>query len=263
MESKLKVELISHTPNPEKLVASSAKLCYSKAGVDDIMEGLSDEKINKFIKILMDMGHESPLEHISFTFAIEGVSRALTHQLVRHRLASYSQQSQRYVDGFDFDYIIPRDIKDNKMATDIYLKHIENTQDVYNNLYTFLIADYCAEYYKNKQQEHFNNMIQTLEKENKPMFLKLQKRAYENARYVLPNCAETKIITTMNARSLLNFFTHRECERAQEEIRALATEMLRQVKEVCPIIFDTAGAKCRREKCGEGKMSCGNPKGGK
>ena len=103
----MKVKLLSYTPNGERLIASAAKLCYSPVGVSQIEKGLDDEKVERFLKTLMDLGHESPIEHVSFTFGVEGVSRTLTHQLVRHRIASYSQQSQRYVKLDQFEYIIP------------------------------------------------------------------------------------------------------------------------------------------------------------
>ena len=91
----MKVTLIAHTPEPEKVIASAAKLCYSSSDIESLMNGLTTDKIESFIKRLTNLGHQSPLEHCSFTFGVEGVSRSLTHQLVRHRIASYSQKSQR------------------------------------------------------------------------------------------------------------------------------------------------------------------------
>ena len=102
----LKVKLIQYTKEAEKTIAAAAKLCYSAVGVDDIVSNLNEENVEKFLNMLMSYGHQSPIEHVSFTFAVEGVSRSLTHQLVRHRIASYSQQSQRYVKLNQFEYIV-------------------------------------------------------------------------------------------------------------------------------------------------------------
>lgn len=232
----LKVKLIEHTPNPEKVIASAAKLCYSAVGIDEIEENLQGEKATKFLNMLMSYGHESPIEHVSFTFAVEGVSRSLTHQLVRHRLASYSQQSQRYVKLSQFQYIVPPEIKKDEEAKKIYIEAMENSQEAYNKL---------ADILKNN---HIKNGM------NSPA---AEKKAIEDARYVFPNACETKIMLTMNARSLVNFFKHRCCNRAQWEIRALANEMLKQVKEVAPVLFKYSGPSCLNGVCPEGKMTCG------
>lgn len=103
----MEVKLLRHTPEPEKTVAMSARLCYSPIGAAQLEEKMSDEQAAKLVRKLVEMGHFSTLEHVTFTFAIEGVSRVLTHQLVRHRIASYSQQSQRYVKEHDFETIVP------------------------------------------------------------------------------------------------------------------------------------------------------------
>ena len=217
-----KVILISHTPDPERVIASAAKLCYSNKTVEEIMDDQSSESVSSFIKKLMDLGHESPLEHISFTFGIEGISRATSHQLVRHRIASYSQKSQRYVSEKEFSYVIPSKIAKNSDALKIY-----------QNLMRII-------------QEHYDQLVEGF---NIPK---------EDARYVLPNATETSIIVTMNARSLLNFFAHRCCLRAQWEIRDVANKMLDLVKEVAPTIFLNAGANCKQlSYCPEATMSCG------
>ncbi|SKA96015.1 thymidylate synthase (FAD) [Caloramator quimbayensis] len=244
MQSNLKVKIIAHTPQPEKIVASAAKLCYSSVGVDDIMENLNEENINRFLKMLMDLGHESPIEHISFTFAAEGVSRTLTHQLVRHRIASYSQQSQRYVKLEQFEYIIPPSIENIPEAKKLFIETMEKDQEIYNELSNIL----------------FNNHYERLIKEGldeKKAKKTAEKMAIEDARYVFPNACETKIVFTMNARTLLNFFSHRCCNRAQWEIRALADEMLKEVKKIAPVIFKNAGPPCLKGSCPEGAMSCG------
>lgn len=244
MESNLKVKIIAHTPDPEKIVASAAKLCYSRVGIDDIMENLNEDNINKFLNMLMDLGHESPIEHISFTFAVEGVSRTLTHQLVRHRIASYSQQSQRYVKLEQFEYIIPPSIENIPEAKKLFIETMEKDQQVYNKLSEILI------------NKHYEELLK-LGYDEKKAKKTAEKMAIEDARYVFPNACETKIVFTMNARSLFNFFRHRCCQRAQWEIRALAEEMLIQVKKIAPSIFKNAGPGCLLGSCPEGAMSCG------
>lgn len=240
----MKVLLLQHTPEPEKLVASAAKLCYSAVGADRLMEGLTDEKTNKFIQKLMELGHESPIEHISFTFAVEGVSRVLSHQLVRHRIASFSQQSQRYVKLEQFEYIIPPSIEEVPEAKEKFVAMMKDDQKGYNDL---------AEILYNKHAERLIREGKT-EKQAKMM---AEKMAIEDARYVFPNACETKIVFTMNARTLMNFFRHRCCERAQWEIRELATEMLKLVREIAPTLFSQAGPNCLNQPCPEGAMSCG------
>ena len=244
----MKVKIIAYTPNPEEVVASAAKLCYSKVGVDEIQENLTEEGIEKFVSMLSAIGHHSPLEHCTFTFAVEGISRACSHQLVRHRIASYSQQSQRYVKLDKFDYIIPTAIENNEFAKDIFLNAMEQDQKAYNGIVEELMNEYIA------------SSGYTLASIPRSEYNRLEKLAIEDARYVFPNACETKIVFTMNVRTLMNFFTHRCCDRAQWEIRDLADEMLIQVKEIAPTLFKKAGASCVRGKCPEGSMSCGNPK---
>lgn len=234
----MKVELITHTPYPENLVATAAKLCYSSATVDELQDNLTDADVERFIDMLMELGHESPFEHITFTFAIEGISRSCTHQLVRHRIASYSQKSQRYVNEVGFEYITPPYIRGSSpIVQDEYKKLMEHIDAVYGFIRSELTDKLIASGYDRKAAEKIAN---------------------EDARYVLPNACETKIIMTMNIRSLFNFFKHRCCNRAQWEIRAVATEMLRLCREVAPHIFNKAGPSCYTTgKCPEGKMSCG------
>lgn len=222
----MNVKLITYTPDPEKVIAGAAKLCYSSSDIETLMNGLTTDKVENFIKKLTDLGHQSPLEHCTFTFGIEGISRACSHQLVRHRIASYSQKSQRYVKEDQFEYIIPPEIK-----------RIGDCLDVYEHL-----MRYC--------QAAYDHMIE-------------RGVPAEDARFVLPNACETKIIVTMNIRTLLHFFEERCCERAQWEIRELANMMLDICKAIAPNIFAKAGASCVRGRCKEGKMSCGNPKGGR
>lgn len=241
----MKVKLLRYTPDGEKLIASAAKLCYSSVGIEKIEENLNEKNTEKFLNMLMSFGHESPIEHISFTFAVEGVSRTLTHQLVRHRIASYSQQSQRYVKLEQFEYIIPPSIEEDEQAKNLFIEAMEKDQEYYNKLTEILF------------HKHYEKMIKEgiTEKEAKK---KAEKKAIEDARYVFPNACETKIVFTMNARTLLHFFKLRCCERAQWEIRQMATEMLKLVKGIYPIIFKNAGPSCIAGPCSEGKMACGN-----
>ena len=194
--------------------------------------------------MLVNLGHESPIEHVNFTFGVEGVSRTLTHQLVRHRIASYSQQSQRYVKLDQFEYIIPPSIAKDKEANKLFVEAMEKDQEYYNKIIDILFQKYFKEYLQQGMKE--NEASQ-----------KSEKKAIEDARYVFPNACETKIVFTMNARSLLNFFKLRCCNRAQWEIRELAIGMLKSVKEVYPTLFKNSGPGCLRGPCPEGSMTCG------
>lgn len=243
MESK--VILLSHTPQPEKVVATAARLCYSNTTIENIFDKLGDEAIENLLNFLVEVGHESPLEHISFTFGIEGVSRSFTHQLVRHRIASYSQQSQRYVRLDGFEYVIPPSIEEDEELKDIFISTMNEIAKNYKLLSQKL------------QEKHKNTLIDSGMNE-KDALKKAEKMAIEDARYVLPNACETKIIMTMNARELLHFFNERCCNRAQWEIRSVADKILEIVKEIAPNIFKFAGPKCiRLGYCPEGKFTCG------
>ncbi|SHH44004.1 FAD-dependent thymidylate synthase [Tepidibacter thalassicus] len=240
----MKVKLLEYTPNPEKVVSMAAKLCYSPVGVDEIEKNLTPEKIEKFLNMLINMGHESPIEHVNFTFAVEGISRSCSHQIVRHRIASFSQQSQRYVKLGSFEYIIPPEIENEPKAKEIFIKSMENDQKSYDELVDILF------------KKHYDTFIKEGKNEKEARMLS-EKKAIEDARYVFPNACETKMVFTMNARSLFNFFKHRCCQRAQWEIRELATQMLKEVRKVAPIIFKNIGPSCLLGPCPEGKMSCG------
>lgn len=240
----LHVELLQYTGEPEKIISAAAKLCYSSSGVAEVLDGLDAEKVEKFLKMLMDLGHESPIEHVSFTFGIEGVSRSLLAQITRHRIASYSVKSQRYVKEGQFEFITPPAIAQDEKAHKLYISAMESAQKTYNELADMLSEQYLAEYSEAGIPE-------------KKAKNQAEKKAIEDARFVLPNACETKMIVTMNARSLMNFFHHRCCSRAQWEIRALADEMLRLVKEVAPTLFSVAGPSCVAGPCPEGKMTCG------
>lgn len=240
----MKVVIISHTPDCDKLIASAAKLCYSQSGVDGIMEGLTQEKTEKFIDMLVSLGHESPFEHASFTFGIEGVSRAVLAQITRHRIASFSVQSQRYVNKESFTYIVPPEIEKLPAAKAEFLAAMEEDRAHYIKLAALLKEAHT------KAQVAEGMEASAAEKA-------AEKKAFEDARSVLPNACDTKIVMTMNVRSLYNFFHLRCCSRAQWEIRELATEMLRQVKQIAPALFRKAGPPCVSGPCPEGKMSCG------
>ena len=217
------VTLLYHTPEPERAVATAARLCYAPVGGRELMESLTDEKIRKVLTTIMSSGHFSTLEHASYTFAVEGVSRALTHQLVRHRLASYNQQSQRYVKFKEEPPIVrPASVDTNPEAAQAFDEAIDACWQAYDKL---VQAGVPA----------------------------------EDARYILPNACETKIVVTMNIRELMHFFSNRCCNRAQWEIRELAWKMLELVRPTAPFIFRTAGPGCMRGACPEGKMCRGNP----
>lgn len=242
----MKVELLEYTPNPERVIAAAAKLCYSPVGVDGILEKMTPESTDKFVDMLTAIGHESPVEHVCFTFAIEGVSRSLLAQITRHRIASFSVQSQRYVAKENFDYIIPPEIEKNPAAKALFIQAMENDRDIYKKISGIL-----------KEEQEKKLIAQG--KDPKTAAADAQKLANEDARYVLPNACDTKIVMTMNVRSLYHFFNLRCCTRAQWEIRHLATEMLRLVKNVSPILFKNTGPSCVKGTCPEGKMSCGKP----
>lgn len=243
----MKVELIAHTPNPEELIAQAAKLCYSEVGVDQIKEKMDEAGTKKFLEMLMSFSHASPLEHASFTFAVEGVSRTFSHQLVRHRIASYSQQSQRYVRLDNFEYIIPPKIAENEEAKKIFIESMEKDTESYQKLTEILIEEKAKKLIEKGMDE---------EKARK----RVEKESIEDARYVFPNACETKVVFTMNVRSLLHFFELRTCTRAQWEIREVAIEMLRLCKEVAPTLFKDSGPSCVFDVCHEGAMSCGRQK---
>ncbi len=218
----MNVELLYHTPDPQRAVATAARLCYAPVGAAELMETLSEERIEKVLRTILESGHFSTLEHASYTFAIDGVSRAMTHQLVRHRLASYNQQSQRYVTFKEEpDFIVPESVVEAGAA------------DEYDAAVRAAFAAYAD-----------------LVERSVPA---------EDARYLLPNACETKIVVTMNIRELLHFFELRCCNRAQWEIREVACGMLELVRPTAPLIVAQAGPGCVKGACPEGKMTCGNP----
>lgn len=206
----MKVTLVDYPNNADYKAYCAARVCYSEKGFEDIwdetiktsphFENPEEDKALKLLQGIVRAGHGSVLEHCTFTFAVEGISRACSHQLVRHRIASYSQQSQRYVNGKFFDYVIPPEINKDESRREEFIEHMNMVMDLYN------------------------------------WFVERGVKK-EDARYLLPNATTTNIVVTMNARELLHFIELRTSPRAQWEIRELAKEMLKQVKEVAPVIF--------------------------
>ena len=238
------VTLITHTPLPEQLIAAAVKLCYSDTTVEALMDKMQPEQAEHFVGMLEEMGHESPVEHVTFTFGIAGVSRSLLAQITRHRIASFSVQSQRYVRLDDFHYVIPPEIEKDPEAKKIFIDSMNEEAKRYLTLAAQL------------EKTHFEALTAAGMNE-KAARSKASKMANEDARFVLPNACETKMVVTMNARSLQNFFDLRCCNRAQWEIRACAEQMLALVLPVAPTLFAQSGPRCLRGACPEGRMSCG------
>ncbi|MDD3030943.1 MAG: FAD-dependent thymidylate synthase [Arcobacteraceae bacterium] len=221
----MRVQIINYSKNIEKMVAQAARLCYSSRNINEIAESMDKNMQDRMIKKIMKLGHYSVLEHVSFTFGIEDISRTCSHQLVRHRIASFSQRSQRYVkfgSGDDKQFVIPHNIKND------------------NNL---------LQKFKDLTAKSFELYQEMIEKDIPA----------EDARYILPQAIGTSIIFTANARELIHFFRLRCCNRAQWEIRELAIAMLELVRKEAPLIFKDAGPPCLIGPCPEGEMSCGKP----
>lgn len=215
----MKVKLIAYTPDADRICAAAARSCYSEKPSSVLKETMKNPA--KMLASVVAMGHYSVIEHAVFTFSIEGVSRSMTHQLVRHRVASFSQQSQRYVSLNTPDYVVPETVAGNQEAKEAYDRLMKDIWDTYNKLEALGVPA-------------------------------------EDARYVLPNACTTNITMTMNARELMHFFRLRCCNRAQKEIRDVADEMLRQCKAVSPAIFVYAGPSCVVGPCPEGDKFCGH-----
>ncbi|MDR0508363.1 MAG: FAD-dependent thymidylate synthase [Candidatus Methanoplasma sp.] len=215
----MNVRLLAYTQNADAICAAAGRSCYSEKPSADLLDMKDREKA---LAKIGGMGHHSVVEHAVFTFSVEGVSRALTHQLVRHRMASFSQQSQRYVSLKEPTYVVPKTVKADPKSLALYEETMKAIWDAYGKLAETIPA--------------------------------------EDARYLLPNGCTTNITITMNARELHHFFSLRCCERAQWEIREMAERMLALCNEVSPIIFKDAGPPCMRGPCPEGNLSCGNPR---
>ncbi len=231
MSADLKVTLLQYTPLPERAVASAGRLCYAPVGAAELKEAMSDDDVRRLVRGLVRSGHMSALEHAVFTFAVDGISRACSHQLVRHRVASYSQQSQRYVRfGSDGGFVTPPHIASSPEARAVFEEAMDNARRSYERLVALGIGEGRG-----------------------------NESVFEDARFVLPNAAETKIVVSMNARELRHFFSLRCCRRAQWEINRLAWVMRFLVSSVAPLLFESTGPGCMTGGCPEGKMSCGTP----
>ena len=231
MSAELRVTLLQHTPDPARAVAIAGRLCYAPVSAADLQREMGADDVARLVRLLVRSGHHSALEHASVSFAVDGVSRALTHQLVRHRVASYNQQSQRYVSfGAGDSFIVPPSVSADSEAEAVFLEAMEHARHAYDRLVELGLAEG-----------------------------RTRESVQEDARFVLPNAAETKIVVTMNARELRHFFRLRCCNRAQWEIRALAWEMRGMVRELAPNLFEGSGPGCLYGSCAEGKMTCGKP----
>lgn len=218
--AQLQVRLLQHTPEPERMVAAAARLCYAAAEIDELWQ-LPVEQQQRLLHKILQMGHDSVLEHALFNFGIAGISRACSHQLVRHRLASYSQQSQRYVvQQDDWPWVEPASWEQVPELAQEARQLQGQAQDLYQRMHAAGVPA-------------------------------------EDARLLLPQACATQLVVSMNARQLRHFFALRCCRRAQWEIRALAKEMLRRVLAVAPALFAGAGPPCCRGPCPEGAFSCG------
>jgi len=202
--------------------AAAAFTSWKKKTTAELFEDLGREEALDFLKMVMGFGHMSVTEHATFTFSISGVSRALTHQLVRHRIASYTQQSQRYVkfSKDEIKYVTPHTVEDNAEAKQVFDKAMADLADTYTKLIESGIPP-------------------------------------EDARFVLPNAATTNIVVTMNARELMHLIRLRTCERTQWELREVTTEMLKLAKAVAPTLFHDGGPGCIIGPCPEGQLTCG------
>lgn len=217
----MKVELIEYTPQPDLIAGAAAHSCRSSKACSEILETEGKERLKKILRKAVERGHTSVAEHASFTFSIEGISRTCSHQLVRHRIASYSQQSQREIKLNEEEFVTPPEIKSNPRAKKKFHDIMKEVWKTYRKL---------------------------IEEEGIPQ---------EDSRFVLPNAAKTNIVVTMNGRALMNFFELRTCMHAQWEIRAVANKMLSEVKKIAPKIFKDAGPPCKRRKvCPENDSEC-------
>jgi thymidylate synthase (FAD) len=219
----LDIKLIACTAEAARVVAAAAKLCYSASSAAELFDGLDEREVRRFVRMLRSSGHMSPFEHASFTYVIEGASRVMTHQLVRHRIASYSQQSQRYVATGTPKFVVPPEIDGNPEARGVFESSAMEAYAAYERMVSLGAPK-------------------------------------EDARFILPHGWETSIMITMNARELCHFFELRLCRRAQWEIRDAARKMLSIASGVAPELFDTAGPPCVSGGCRE-LNPCGRPYG--
>ena len=223
----MRVYLLRNTPDPDGLVAAAARMCYSDATASDLLERESETLSVRLLKELRLSGHHSPFEHASFTFGVDGLSRVASHQLVRHRVASFSQQSQRYVkigECEDIAVVTPSSVANNPEAAVLFEQQAKAACETYRKLISMGVPA-------------------------------------EDARFILPHGWETRLVLTMNARELHHFFNLRLCRRAQWEIRELARLMLTECRKAAPVIFELAGPPCVTAECRESRP-CGKPYNG-
>lgn len=232
MNNEPRVDLLSMTENPSELIYAAFRQCYYSGFIGDdwheiLNHDVSYDKQRQLIEKVVKSGHETPLEHVNFTFGIDNVSRSLTHQLVRHRIASYSQQSQRFVGEGEFNYIIPPSIEDIPEAKELYVG------------------------FMNYSIKKYRELKEILESHGR------KKAAKEDARFVFTNATTSRIVVSMNARSLLNFFELRTCTRSQWEIRSLANRMLEICRNEVPVIFNSSGPRCLKYGYCPEEKGCG------
>lgn len=258
----LNVKLLSYTQEPELMIAAAGKLCYSASTIEDLLEKQTPESVEKFVNMLTSMGHESPLEHVSFNFGVEGISRIVEIQLVRHRIASYSIQSGRYVKRENPEFIKPEKIKNNFVASKIFDDIAEASSKAYNELFLVLMLEqmgYSADGINILNSDERADKVYRFFEEDKKLYKQYEKIAIEDARYAHLQSIGVKVVCTFNLRSLINFTRHRECRRAQNEIQELTKAMIKIIRDKFPLLGNILGAPCRFGVCPEGKMSCKNP----
>lgn len=255
---KADVKLLSYTPDPERVITAAAKLCYSNSTPSELFKKQTDESIEKFINMIMGLGHGSILEHVSFTFAIEDISRVTEVQLVRHRTASPSIQSGRYVKR-NPNFFIPEAIKNDKIASEMYIYNCERATQTYLDLIDRLERILVAEKLNISIQETYTleseDTISVYEKTRRS----IEKIALEDARYALPQSLRTHGVYSIDLRNLIHFISKRKCKRAQKEIRMVANQMYELIKPLLPNIIKYIGAPCEMGSCQEGSMCCGKP----
>ena len=268
----MKVKLVSHTMDIEKVVALGARTCYSNKDMDSLLIDMDNvDKQTNMVEKLLEWGHESPIEHASFTFMVEGISRSTAQQLTRHRIASYSQRSQRYVSEDNFSYVTPKRIEKDERSKKLYDSIMQETMKNYDKLIDFMVIDELKHSHKDIY-ENLNALISIIETEKKisidvieyfkkyfhGVYSHIKKKVIEDARYILPNACSTTIVFTMNLRSLKNFFGLRMCSRSQNEIRELATLMKEECLKVSDIFRLIASPRCiQLGYCPEGNKCCG------
>jgi len=295
IQEELKVTLIDSSKTLEKTIATAYKTCYSPLKAEEIYDEITKEEGGKFINKILNQTnnkHVSPLEHSYFTFAIDGISRITAQQLTRHRIASFSMQSQRYVDMGDFKYKIPKEIENIGYLKQHYIKDMDKINKMYSLYSKELLLNYVHEYgFVKIKSEEYDNIYATIKKiilfladekkelneneinkiinesdnneKDKKDFRKyiasMHKKAIENARYILPGAASSSLVYSTNAASLLHFLALRDCKRAQDEIREIAKQIIEILKTESPLIYNRAGAGCKFGACPEGKFTCGVP----